>query len=64
MKKKYGIKGFKVGDKVKVIDNHCFHGVEIGTTVVVKSLWEDGGVNEIKDNDDSWHVMDDELEKL
>ena len=58
------IKGFKVGEKVRIIHDECYHGIPIDTIVTVLTLDGDGMVRHIKKGKKERSLLDYEIEKL
>ena len=57
---KKDMSNFKVGDKVRVVDNHCGHGFEIGDVVVLE---KDCGTGwKVGSEEDSWWLVEREFE--
>jgi hypothetical protein len=60
-------KKFKVGSKVRIIDNISNHGFDKGDIVSITKIFEDstGGDHYRADSkEDFWYVVDEELEEV
>jgi len=58
---------YRVGDKLRIKDNTGFHGFEIGETIEIKELVEDGKeyfYYAEGENNNFWYVANEELEQV
>ena len=53
---------FKVGDKVRVVNNICGHGFDSGDVVTVVGFFYDGYDCHVEGSRDTWFLVDGELE--